>query len=277
MPNQKKPWYEFKQLATNPDTLQLYIYSEVMGDYWDWDAWEQVKSETSAEYFAEQLNAYPNAKQIDIYINSLGGSCYEGNGIYAMLNRHPAHKTVYIDGSACSIASVIAMAGDEIIMSRNAVMMIHNAWTSIDGNSTKLRQAADQLDKLNAAARQAYLSKCGDKLDEKALIKLMDNESYLTAAECIAYGLADKYSDTDGDANMSAANIENCKMLSERLAAAKAAAIRGAGQTPESKTEQPEKAKNEPMQKSAEEIEQEKAEAFRKSADDFVKKFFNLN
>lgn len=233
MPNQKKPWYEFKQLATNPDTLQLYIYSEVTGDYWDWDAWEQVKSETSAEYFAEQLNAYPNAKQIDIYINSLGGSCYEGNGIYAMLKRHPAHKTVYIDGSACSIASVIAMAGDEVIMSRNAVMMIHNAWTSIDGNSAKLRQAADQLDKLNAAARQAYLSKCGDKLDEKALIKLMDNESYLTAAECIAYGFADKYSNTDGDANMSAVNIGNCKMFSERLAAVKAAAIRGAGQIAE--------------------------------------------
>ena len=274
MPDQKRPWYEFKQLATSPDTLQLYIYSEVMGDYWDWEAWEAVKSETSAEYFAEQLNAYPNAKQIDIYINSLGGSCYEGNGIYAMLKRHPAHKTVYIDGSACSIASVIAMAGDEVIMSRNAVMMIHNAWTSIDGNSAKLRQAADQLDKLNAAARQAYLSKCGDKLDEKALIKLMDNESYLTAAECIAYGLADKYSNTDGDANMSTVNIGNCKIFSERLAAVKAAAIRGAGQTPEPKTEQP---KNEPMQKSAEEIEKEKAAVFQKNADDFIKNLFNLN
>ncbi len=277
MPDQKRPWYEFKQLATSPDTLQLYIYSEVMGDYWDWEAWEQVKSETSAEYFAEQLNAYPNAKQIDIYINSLGGSCYEGNGIYAMLKRHPAHKTVYIDGSACSIASVIAMAGDEVIMSRNAVMMIHNAWTSIDGNSAKLRQAADQLDKLNAAARQAYLSKCGDKLDEKALIKLMDNESYLTAAECIAYGFADKYSNTDGDANMSDVNIGNCKMFSERLAAVKAAAIRGAGQITEPKAEQPAEPKNEPMQKSAEEIEQEKAAVFQKNADDFIKNLFNLN
>lgn len=277
MSDQKRSWYEFKQLATSPDTLQLYIYSEVMGDYWDWEAWEAVKSETSAEYFAEQLNAYPNAKQIDIYINSLGGSCYEGNGIYAMLKRHPAHKTVYIDGSACSIASVIAMAGDEVIMSRNAVMMIHNAWTSIDGNSAKLRQAADQLDKLNAAARQAYLSKCGDKLDEKALIKLMDNESYLTAAECIAYGFADKYSNTDGDANMSAVNIGNCKMFSERLAAVKAAAIRGAGQIAEPKAEQPAEPKNEPMQKSAEEIEQEKAAVFQKNADDFIKNLFNLN
>ena len=90
-------------------------------------------------------------KQINIYINSRGGSVFEGTAIYNQLRRHPAHKTVYVDGFACSIASVIAMAGDEVVMPRNALMMVHNAMMGVWGNAAELRKAADDLDKINEA------------------------------------------------------------------------------------------------------------------------------
>ena len=82
------------------------------------------------------------------------------------------------------------MAGDKIIMPSNAMMMIHNAGLTI-GNSKDLRKLADDLIKVNASIRQAYLDKAGDKLDEETLINLMDNETWLTAQECFDYGLCD--------------------------------------------------------------------------------------
>ena len=108
-----------------------------------------------------------------------------------MLKRKKCTKNVYIDGLAASIASVIAMAGDRIIMPSNSMMMIHNAWTYAAGNSNEFRKLADDLDKVNASIRQTYLDKAGDKLDEETLITLMDNETWLTAQECYNYGLCD--------------------------------------------------------------------------------------
>lgn len=195
----KHKFWELRQSATLPDTLELYIYSNVEGDSYDWWRDEEIKSETSARHFREQLGAHPDAKEIAVYINSLGGSVMEGVAIYNQLKRHPAHKTVYVDGFACSIASVIAMAGDTVIMPRNTVMMIHNAWTYAIGNAEELRKAADDLEVLNTAARQAYLLKAGDKLTEEHLTELLDAETYLTAAQCIELGLADRFADSDAD------------------------------------------------------------------------------
>ena len=119
------------------------------------------------------------------------------------MKRHPAKKVVYIDGFACSIASVIAMAGDEIIMPTNAMMMIHNAWMCACGNAAELRKAADDLETINSAGRGAYLAKAGDKLNEEELIALMDAETWLTAEDCLRLGLADTISENQTD--MSAA------------------------------------------------------------------------
>lgn len=194
----KRMW-DLKQSAENKATLDLYIYGDVEGDYFDWWTWSVIESQTSAEHFRQELAKYPNATQINLYINSYGGSVFEGTAIYNQLRRHPAHKTVYIDGFACSIASVIAMAGDEIIMPRNALMMIHNMWLSACGNAAELRKAADDLDTINAAGRGAYLERAGDKLEEEQLIQMMDQETWLTAEQCIQYGLADRYAEKDAD------------------------------------------------------------------------------
>lgn len=216
MKKRQNNFFEFKQKADNG--LELYIYDDVQGDYFDWAEWETVESETSANYFRDKLAEYPNVSQIDIYINSLGGSCYEGNAIYAQLKRHTAKKVVHIDGYACSIASVIAMAGDEVRMSPNAVMMIHNAWVTASGNAEELRRIAEQLDTVSAASRQAYLAKSGGKMEEKQLIAMMNEEKYLTAAECIELGLADSY-ETDGRAGG----------IFQKAAAARAAMMSAAG------------------------------------------------
>ena len=191
--------WKIQQAANRDNVLQLYIYGDVEGGYWDWWSGEYVESDTSAEHFREELAKYPNAGEIEIFINSYGGEVFEGTAIYNQLKRHPAHKTVYIDGFACSIASVIAMAGDEIVMPRNTLMMIHNMWMGAVGNAAQLRKAADDLDVINNAGRQAYLQKAGDKLSEERLVEMMDAETWLTAQDCIELGLADRFADEDAD------------------------------------------------------------------------------
>lgn len=207
----KRMW-EIRQQADAPDTLQLYIYGDVEGDGYDWWTGQTIESETSAEHFRNELAAHADAKQIDIYINSYGGSVYEGLAIYNQLKRHTAHKTVCVDGFACSIASLIAMAGDEVIMPRNALMMIHNMWMYAVGNAAELRKAADDLGKMNEAGRTAYLQKAGDKLTAEKLKEMQDAETWLNAAECIEYGLADRYADTDADMTKAAEIVDKMNL-----------------------------------------------------------------
>ena len=214
----KKTMWKLKQSADSAESLDIYIYGDVEGDYFDWWTRSMVESQTSAEHFRQELAKYPDAKQINLYINSYGGSVFEGTAIYNQLRRHPAHKTVYIDGFACSIASVIAMVGDEIIMPRNALMMIHNMWLSACGNATELRKAADDLDTINAAGRGAYLERAGEKLDEKQLIEMMDQETWLTADQCIQYGLADRYAEQDADMSGAAQVLQKANLdLQQRI------------------------------------------------------------
>ncbi len=219
----RKQMWEIRQAAEN--TLDLYLYGDVEGDGWDWWTDEIIESETSADHFREELEKYPNAVQINLYINSYGGSVFEGTAIYNQLKRHPAHKTVYVDGFACSIASVIAMAGDEIVMPKNTMMMIHNAWMGVVGNAAELRKAADDLETINAAGRQAYLLKAGGKLDEGTLAAMMDAETWLTAEECIRYGLADRFAEEDADLSRSAAMLKKANLsLEQRITVQKSLA-----------------------------------------------------
>lgn len=209
--------WEIKQSAS-ADTLDLYIYGDVKSDGEDWWTGQIIKSETSANHFRDELAKHPGVVQINVFINSYGGSVFEGTAIYNQLKRHTAHKTVYIDGFACSIASVIAMAGDEIVMPKNAMMMIHNAWMCVCGNATELRKAANDLDTINTAGRGAYLAKAGDKLDEKTLVEMMDAETWLTAEQCIQYGLADRYAEKDADMQNAAEVLQKANMdLSQRI------------------------------------------------------------
>lgn len=214
---ERKPMWELKQSA-DPKTLELYIYGDVEGDGYDWWTDQVIESETSANHFRDVLREHADATQINVYINSYGGSVFEGTAIYNQLKRHSAHKTVYVDGFACSIASVIAMAGDEVVMPRNAMMMIHNMWMCACGNARELRKAADDLDVINAAGRAAYIEKAGDKLTEEALEKFMDDETWLTAEQCIELGLADRYAEKDADMSGAAQMLQKANLnISQRI------------------------------------------------------------
>ena len=168
---------------------------------------------------------------------------FEGTAIYNQLRRHPAHKTVHIDGFACSIASVIAMAGDEVIMPRNALMMVHNMWMYASGNSAELRKAADDLDKINSAGRAAYLAKSGGKLDAAKLAEMMDGETWLTAEECITYGLADRFADQDADMEQATeilqkANLSTAQRIKAQMSlAAQLRQLTGLAEKPEPRAE----------------------------------------
>lgn len=211
----KKRMWEIRQ-QTEPGVLDLYIYGDVEGDRRDWWTGEIIESETSADYFREELAKYEDVVLINIYINSYGGSVFEGTAIYNQLKRHKARKVVYVDGFACSIASVIAMAGDEVVMPRNALMMIHNMWMDVTGNAADLRKAADDLDKINEAGREAYLEKAGDKLTPEVLARMEDEETWLTAEECIRYGLADRYADQDADMSQATEVLQKANLRLEQ-------------------------------------------------------------
>ena len=163
----------------------MYIDGEIVTD-------EYEDTDTSAAGFRNALKSLGDVKSINLHINSPGGSVFEGIAIYNMLKQNSARINVYIDGLAASIASVIAMSGDAIFMPSNSMMMVHNPWVMAIGNANELRKQADDLDQITKSSVQTYLAKAGDKLDEKTLTQLMDDETWLTAQEAVDYGLADE-------------------------------------------------------------------------------------
>ena len=207
-------------------TLDLYIYSDVCGDSYDLDEnwnWVTVTSETSADYFRRQLEEHAGVTQINLYINSMGGSVLEGYGIYSQLKRHPAKKTCYVDGFACSIASIIACAADQVIVYPNSMMMIHQMVDCVCGNADQLREAAAALDKIMEGNRQVYLDKSGGKMSEAELVTMLKAETWLTAQDCLKYGLADELRASGGmeaqkaASLMEKANADLKKQIARRL------------------------------------------------------------
>jgi ATP-dependent Clp protease protease subunit len=196
--------------------LDIYLYDDIEPDGQDWWTGEPIPSETSASAVRQAIENAGAVAAINVYINSYGGDVKEGIAIYNLLVRSKAYITAYIDGFACSIASVIAMAADKVIMGSNTLMLIHNASMGAFGTSNDLRKTADDLDVINSAAIKSYQDKAGDKLTDDVLKNLLDNETWLTAEQCIQYGLADEIASKIPAAQQAA---------TQRLAQARAAFI----------------------------------------------------
>lgn len=162
----------------------VYLYGDIVSYKW-------YEEDNTAKSFKEDLDALGEVDVINLYINSPGGSVFQGQAIVSILKRVKSTIKVYIDGVAASIASVIAMAGHTIYMPGNTMMMIHNPWTYTYGNANDLRKQAEDLDKIRESMISMYLDKAGDKLDREVLIDLLDKETWLTAQECYDYGLCD--------------------------------------------------------------------------------------
>lgn len=183
--------FRFNQLSDSKKH-QLYIYDDITAyGHVNWETYEFEESETSANYFREELNKIPDGEEIELFVNSNGGSVQEGISIYNMLKRKNSKKTCYIDGVAYSVASVICLACDKIIMGLGTSMLIHNMWMSYTGNAKEFRKVADDLDVLMEANRKIYLERAKD-LTEEQLIEMMDKETILTPEQCLKYGFCDE-------------------------------------------------------------------------------------
>ena len=170
-------WYSIKAKAN--DTAEISIYDEI--GYWG----------ITAKSFSKDLKALGNnLKQINLHIHSPGGDVFDGIAIYNLLKNHPANVTVYIDGLAASMASVIAMAGNEVIMPENAMMMSHKPWGIQGGDAEDMRKYADLLDKVENTLIPAYASKTGKTPEE--LAEMLSAETWLNGKECVEQGFADK-------------------------------------------------------------------------------------
>jgi len=145
----------------------------------------------SASKFITDLKQYNDVENIEVRINSVGGDVFDGIAMYNVLKDHPATVTVYIDALAASIASVVAMAGDKIVMYDTSEMMIHKPWTMTVGNADQLRKDAEVLDKIQANIAKAYLTKVKG-LTQADLDKMMSDETWMNGEESQTFGFADE-------------------------------------------------------------------------------------
>lgn len=143
----------------------------------------------SAQDFVAEIKAL-NSPRVNLRLNSPGGDVFEGQTIYNAIRRHPAEWTAYVDGVAASIASVVALAADKVIMASNAMMMIHNPWALVAGSADEMRQTADVLDKVRSTLVGVYAEKTGQDAD--AIEAAMSAETWFTAEEAVDFGLADE-------------------------------------------------------------------------------------
>lgn len=171
-----KRFWNFKA-ASGQSNPQLMVYGEI-SEWWGVDS----------KSFTEELNAIDD-DEIDVRINSIGGSVFTAQAIYSSLRRHKAKVNVFIDGMAASAATIIAAAGDTVYMPENAMMMIHNPASYSFGSADDLRTEADVLDKVRDTLVAVYRNKTG--LNDEKIIELLDNETYMTAEEAKELGFVD--------------------------------------------------------------------------------------
>ena len=171
-----KSWYSI-QAKADQKTADISIYDEI--GYWG----------VTAKQFIGDLNAL-DATTIKLAINSPGGAVFDALAIHNALRQHPAAVEVTVMGVAASAASLVAMAGDTVVMPENAFMMIHNPLNFAYGNADDLREMADVLDKIGASLIGIYARRTG--LPDDEIKALLDAETWLNAEEAVAKGFADK-------------------------------------------------------------------------------------
>lgn len=167
------------------DKAVLYFYGDIVSSWWGaWDDTDQYPE--SVKNF---LIGCEN-RDLEIHINSGGGSVFAGITIYNMLKNFKGHKTVYIDGLAASIASVIALAGDEIIMRTGSSLMIHKPSIVIyrDAyNADELKSMAESLDTLQECIMQVYKENLKDMSKLEEIEQMVNAETWMTSEEAMNY------------------------------------------------------------------------------------------
>ena len=220
----RKRWADAQHIERpTAEANTLLLYGSIGPDWWSEDGGITHDSVTS------WLASAPGPEVV-VRINSPGGDVFEGVGIYnALLTWQaaaPGRKiSVKVDAIAASIASVIAMAGDEITVAGNAMVMIHRASTMAWGNAAAMQSTADVLGKIDATILATYVERTGQTIED--LTAWLDAETYMTAAEAVARGFADKAeplkgrptADPESAARLATARLLHAKAMQERIAA----------------------------------------------------------
>lgn len=174
-----KNWYNIKAEASSK-SADVYIFDEI-GTFG-----------LTAQSFIEEIKSYKDTP-MSLHINCVGGDVFEGMAIYNVLKKRTAKTTVYIEGIAASMGSVIALAGDEVVMAENSLFMIHNAWGGAMGEATEIRKTAALLDKISGEIADIYTKKTN--LPYNRVKEMMDEETWLSADEAYNLGFIDSISD----------------------------------------------------------------------------------
>lgn len=174
-----KKFYQINAYASAPP--EILLYEPIGKDFWG--------DGIGAREFVEDLKALGKVPEIIVAINSDGGNVFVANVMYNALKANSARIKVRIDGVALSAATIVAMAGDEIEMPENAMMMIHQPMWWADGNAKEMRKVADDLDKVGETMLATYQSRTGRTREE--IVALLDAETWMNATEAKEYGFAD--------------------------------------------------------------------------------------
>ena len=172
-------WYNIQNKAG--ETADIYIFDEI-GTYG-----------VTAQDFISDIKDLKDTP-INLRINSIGGDVFDGMAMYNVIKRREAKTTVYIEGIAASIATIIALGADEVIMAENSLFMIHNAWGGAMGEAKDMRKTAATLEKISGELTDIYMKKTG--LSYEVLAEMMDEETWLNAQEAYDFGFVDTISDS---------------------------------------------------------------------------------
>lgn len=175
----EKKFGALKAMNRTDISLELCIYGDIVATEGEKNTYEDI-SPAQMKDFLE----YAGNRELDIYINSIGGDAYAGFSIYNMLKSYPQKKRVYIEGVAGSISSVIAFVGDEIYMPANSSLMIHNAWAEYIGTAHDFTKVAEYLTRLDNMIVDVYFSKVKENtVSKEQIFEMMTAETWLSGTE----------------------------------------------------------------------------------------------
>jgi ATP-dependent protease ClpP protease subunit len=189
--------------AANESDTSISIYDSI-GENWDGTG-------ITAKKISAILRTIGSDKDVTVNLNSPGGDFFEGVAIYNLLREHKGKVTTRVVGLAASAASVIAMAGDEILMGEGTFLMIHNAWTVAIGNRHDMADAAALLEPFDAAMAKLYANRAG--ITEAAAASIMDDETWIDASQALKDGFATGMIDSADVAHDKPATASNKKAV----------------------------------------------------------------
>lgn len=189
-----RKFWNWKKTDDEEGPRVLFLSGVIAEDSW-------FDDDVTPALFKEELES--GEGDVTVWINSPGGDCVAAAQIYNMLMDYPGSVTVKIDGLAASAASVIAMAGSEVLVSPVSMMMVHNPATVAAGDTDEMRRCIQMLDEVKESIVNAYEVKTG--LSRAKLSRLMDAETWMDARSAVEYGFADRIMGRDPEAPESAA------------------------------------------------------------------------